>query len=347
MTVSNMPQVLYKHLAEHNVQQFEPAWIQLEAGSSNIMSVGGHWQSYFEVCPVVGDDLLESCAELMGILPIVEDIELPQIQLREACYTDISCIHGADCDWVVFRDVSQQTLQLQKYQQVSNELVLLKGQLKQTLERYVGHEVAGRVVSGRLRIDEAGERRLISTLFVDIRGFTPFNESHDVQMVMQTLNEYLKCMIEPIMYESGMVDKIMGDGVMAVFGVLASDSCGATCAFAAAQGMLQRVKQLNEQRYEQGLEQLGVGVGIATGEALLGMLGTHERRSFTAVGRHVNFAARLESNARVGEILLDEESYKALTQGELFRPVGLALKGIGEVKAYSCVLPCINESASS
>jgi len=341
--MNNLPTTLFQHLANHSIQQLEPAWLKLEQHSDTIMDTGGAWQHYRQKSPQIGQSATDIFDVLLGMLPIHESFELPQVQLQDKTYTDIFAIQDKDCDWLLFCDVTQSTLQLQQYQQVSNDLILLKAQMKQTLHRYVGHEVVARIEQGDMQLDAAGERKNISTLFVDIRGFTPFNERHDAQIVMQTLNDYMDCMLPPIMQQHGMIDKIMGDGVMAVFGVLPSQNHSSLDALHTAKQMIQAVHQLNQQRLNQGLEQLGIGVGIASGEAVLGVLGSHERRTFTAIGRHVNLAARLESNARVGEILIDEATHQALAQPDSFTPVTLTLKGIGQTDIFSQTLPCISQ----
>lgn len=340
--MSELPARLEQYITAHHIRRLEPAWLKVRTGSEDIMAFGGAWQHYFSRQPVLGGKVSELCEPLLGMLPFDEDFELPHMQLSDGFYTDISAIKDKAHDWLLFCDVSEQVKQLQQYQQASNELVLLKGELNRVLDRYVGQHVTERVLQGEMQLNWAGERRCISTLFVDIRGFTPFNESHDAQVVMQTLNEYMDAMLEPVLSRDGMVDKIMGDGVMAVFGMLDSMESSVASAFSAAQQMVENVYALNQKRGEQGLEQLGIGVGIATGDAVLGMLGSHHRRCFTAIGQHVNLAARLESNARAGEILLDSESYRQLNRGDIFSLQRLLLKGIGETDVYACMMQCMD-----
>lgn len=335
MTPSKIPATLLEYISRHSFQTLEPAWLNIQKNSGDVVATGGSWAHYFQQQPEAGHQADEYCVELMGMLPIVENFELPQMQIRDGYYTDIIGIHDHDNDWLLFCDVTAQTLQTQQYQQTSNDLVLIKDRLNRTLNRYVGQEVSNRVANGNLRFDTAGERRQISTLFVDIRGFTPFNESNDAQIVMQTLNTYMNCMLEPILAEAGLVDKIIGDGVMAVFGVLPSEQYFAHHALTAAKKIQALVFALNLQRNQAGLDALGVGIGIATGEAVLGILGSHERRAFTAIGRHVNLAARLESNASQGEILVDSETYKVLGTHESFIPRSINLKGIGDTPVFS------------
>lgn len=341
--MNKLPGVLYQHIASHHIKQLEPAWLKVRSSSEEILAVGGAWQHYLPRLPVASDRVSDVCEPLLGMLPCTENFELPHMQLSEDHYTDIAAIKDETCDWLLFCDVTEHVKQLQQYQQASNDLVLLKGELNRTLDRYVGHHVAERVAQGKMQLNLAGERRRISTLFVDIRGFTPFNESHDAQLVMQTLNNYMDGMLAPILSKDGMVDKIIGDGVMAIFGVLDSKYSGVESAFSAAQSMIKNIYALNEKRQEQGLEQLGIGVGIATGDAVLGMLGSHDRRCFTAIGKHVNVAARLESKAGTGEILVDSETYHNLNTCDGFSLRRLSLKGIGEVDTYVYSLACMLE----
>ena len=340
--VSQIPEFLYQHIATHSMNQLAPAWIELAQKSERIVQIGGAWHHYFDSKPEVGSNISDSCEILMGMLPTDTNFELPQIQLVNDCYTDISVLHAQGRDWLLFCDVTENTLQIQRYQQTSNDLVLLKAKLNQTLARYVGQEVADRAANGSLQFDIDGERKRISTLFVDIRGFTPFNETHDAQVVMQTLNAYMDCMLTPILNSQGIVDKIIGDGVMGVFGVIDSETNCAQNAFSAALKMLESTAKLNQERKAQQLEQLGIGIGIATGDAVLGLLGSHDRRAFTAIGRHVNLAARLESNAKVGELLIDTESFNTLSNPSSFTSVSLSLKGIGTTDAYSHIVGCIS-----
>lgn len=333
--MSDIPQILARHLASHATQKFQPAWLKLEKNGTHILEVGGAWKHYFHACPELGRDASEICDVLLGMLPLLDNFELPQMQLMDEKYTNLFAVCGENADWLLFCDVTEETRILQRHQQVSNELVLLQGQLNRTLTRYVGSEVAKRDDAGDLTVSGKGERRMISTLFTDIRGFTPFNERHDAQVVIETLNAYMDCMLPPILNEAGMIDKITGDGAMALFGVLPSQQHHIQHAFLAAQQILNHVDRLNKKRQRNGLEALGVGVGIATGEAVLGMLGTHDRRCFTAIGTHVNRAARLESHAHAGEILLDNDSYVALMKPVDCSLVRLDLKGIGETTAYS------------
>jgi len=152
---------------------------------------------------------------------------------------------------------------------------------------------------------------------------------------MRALNAYMEVMLGAVLSCGGVVDKIVGDGLMAVFGLRETKSAAAVAGWRAARRMLEDTVRLNARRARMGEETLGVGVGLATGEAVLGVLGSRHRRAFTAIGRHVNLAARLEASACAGEALMDAETWRSLAENRpdsvLVRRV--SAKGIGVVTA--------------
>lgn len=336
MSQPSTPDRINQWLATYHLGNLSPAWVQLEKGAELVQSVGGAWSCYFDNKPELNTDISTYCAVLQGMLPIHEPFELPHMQLMDNQYTDIIALEDETCDWLLFLNVTQSVLELQRYQQAANELHLLKDQLDRTLSRHVGQEIAQLALDGEIQLNTDGERKTISTLFVDIRGFTNYNEKVDAQEVMNTLNAYMHEMLQSILDNHGIIDKIMGDGVMAIFGIANSKNQHVEDAFQAGLTIQQRVQKLNKQRSQNKQEVLGVGVGIATGEAVLGILGSHERRAFTAIGKHVNLAARLESNARAGEILLDKVALTTLKKTPQHHIVNLELKGIGKVDV--CVI---------
>ena len=336
MSQTPIPKRINQWLAAYHLGNLSPAWIQLEKGAELVQSVGGAWACYFDNKPAKKADISTYCDVLQGMLPIHEPFELPHMQLMDNQYTDIIALEDETCDWLLFLDVTHSVLELQRYQQAANELHLLKDQLDRTLSRHIGQEIAQLALNGDIQLNTDGERKTISTLFVDIRGFTNYNEKVDAQEVMNTLNAYMHEMLGSILDNHGIIDKIMGDGIMAIFGIASSENYHVEDAFQAGLTIQKRVQTLNGQREKNQQEVLGVGVGIATGDAVLGILGSHERRAFTVIGKHVNLAARLESNARAGEILVDKTTLLALNHTPQHHIVNLELKGIGKVDV--CVI---------
>lgn len=162
------------------------------------------------------------------------------------------------------------------------------------LERFLPTEVVERVVAGNL-VSLAGERRTATVLFADLRGSTAISEALPAERVVELLNEYVGTMARCVFEQGGMLDKFLGDGVMAVYGVVPDRSDGAEPAARTALGLRRAFGELNARRAAAGLPTVDFGVGIHTGEVVLGAIGVPQRQDFTAVGDPVNTASRLES----------------------------------------------------
>jgi adenylate cyclase len=147
-------------------------------------------------------------------------------------------------------------------------------------------------------------------LFADVRGFTALVEPLPPAQALKVLNLYLETMAAAVRQHGGMVDKYLGDGLMAVFGALVPVDNAAAAAVACARAMQEGIRRLTPPA---GVQQLpSIGVGIHAGEAVLGTVGGRERLEYTALGDAVNVAARLEEIARPGAVLITEEVLQRL-----------------------------------
>ena len=183
-----------------------------------------------------------------------------------------------------------------------------KEQVKRILSAYVSPQVAQRILNDPRLLRLGGERRAITILFADIRGFTPYAEKTPPERVVALLNEYLAAMTEEIFAQDGTVDKFMADGVMALFGAPLDYDDATERALRTALGMQKRFAQLKT-RWADDTAALGLGIGINTGEVVVGNLGSERKMDYTAIGDAVNLAKRLESIAERGQILLGEGAY--------------------------------------
>jgi adenylate cyclase len=156
-----------------------------------------------------------------------------------------------------------------------------------------------------------GTNQLITVLFADIRAFTRFSEHEKPENVLQLLNRYFTEMTEIIFAHGGTLDKYIGDGLMALFGAPTTSPEDARNALLAAVEMQRRIEILNKELTEEGFEEIGVGIGLHTGEATVGYVGSERRSEYTAIGDTVNLASRLESNARAKQILISEATAQA------------------------------------
>jgi len=156
-----------------------------------------------------------------------------------------------------------------------------------------------------------GVNQLITVLFADIRGFTSLSEHRKPEMVVGLLNRYFSAMTEIIFAHSGTLDKFIGDGLMALFGAPKANATDAQNALRAAVAMQERMKILNEELVEDGFDPIEIGIGLHTGVATIGYIGSEKRSEYTAIGDTVNLAARLESSAKRGTILISEATARA------------------------------------
>lgn len=155
-----------------------------------------------------------------------------------------------------------------------------------------------------------GINQTITVLFADIRGFTALSEKEKPERVVGLLNRYFTAVTEIIFEHGGTLDKYMGDGLMAIFGAPNATPEDANNALKAAIAMQNKVVTLNDELAVTGFPHIGVGIGLHTGIATVGYIGSEKRSEYTAIGDTVNLAARLESNAIAGQILISDATAK-------------------------------------
>lgn len=188
-----------------------------------------------------------------------------------------------------------------------------RSRIREMFGRYVSDEVVDKLLSEERRPDLGGDTLTVTVLFSDIRGFTTFSERLSAREVVEMLNAYFTRACGPILAQGGTVDKYIGDAVMAVFGSPVQHPDHARRAVRAALGMAKEAeafKQWMHQRFpDRGLAEFGVGIGLHTGEAVIGDIGTPKRKEFTAIGDTVNTASRLESATKdLGVVIVASEA---------------------------------------
>ena len=173
-----------------------------------------------------------------------------------------------------------------------------------------------------------GENRHVAVLFIDIRGFTTMSESLEPEQVVEILNEYLDLTTKAVFHQQGTVDKFIGDAVMAVFNAPLDLDDYCFRAVSAAWEMKQNADILTAKFEERFGTPIVFGIGVNCGNAVVGNIGCDFRMDYTAIGDTVNTAARLESNAKSGQILISEQVYEAVKDRVTVTPIGeIPLKG--------------------
>lgn len=199
-----------------------------------------------------------------------------------------------------------------------------KQKFKEAFAKYVSPDVAEEISKNidDLKVD-VGERREVTILFSDIRGFTSLSEKLPPEEVVRRLNVYFGAMVEIVFAHGGTLDKYIGDAIMAFFGAPKSDPEHAAHACLTALEMKRRLEDINREFKKEGIAELKIGVGINTGEVVVGNIGSERRMDYTVIGDHVNLASRLEGlNKNFGTSIIVSEYTRARAEGFVVRDLG-------------------------
>lgn len=170
-----------------------------------------------------------------------------------------------------------------------------KRKIYNTMSKYLAPTVMKEVLENYDElIGEVGKKKEIAVLFSDIRGFTTVSEKYSPEIVVSVLNRYLEAMIEVIFENEGTLDKIIGDAIMAFWGAPTPQENRDILAIKTGLGMVRRLKELNKKLLEDGLIELKNGIGINTGDMIVGNIGSSKRLDYTLIGDNVNLGSRLE-----------------------------------------------------
>ena len=201
--------------------------------------------------------------------------------------------------------------------------------VRQTFERYVPPQVVEQLLSNPENVQLGGTRQEVTILFADIRGFTAFGEKLPPEILVEALNQYLTLAAQAVLEQEGTLDKFIGDAVMALFNAPLPQPDHTLRAVRAAWNMQQAIAALHAQSPPD--RQLSFGVGIVTGPSIVGNVGSPELHNYTAIGDSVNLAARLQSYARGGQVLLDVKAYEQVRDQIVARELGaVQVKGHSE-----------------
>ncbi len=235
------------------------------------------------------------------------------------------------------------------FNQMAEELKQ-KALYRELLGKVSDETVAQALVSGSLDLELGGEMKEVSVLFCDIRDFTDLTQDMHPSEVIEMMNDHMSAMTEVVRRHYGVVDKFVGDEIMAVFGALKSYGNDAANAAACALDMVAERERLNrdyQARNENAAwSSIAIGIGVATGEVIAGCMGSNDRLNYTVLGARVNLAARLCSTAGRMEAVIDDTTSLALgSEMETILIPDLKLKGFRDaVSAFRIQRVASNES---
>jgi adenylate cyclase len=216
----------------------------------------------------------------------------------------------------------------------------LRDQQRELISRFATKEVAEDLLTSGFSL--GGKYVDASAMFCDIRSFTTITEAREPAETIELLNDYYTLMMDAINGESGIVNQMVGDGLMAIFGAPLPREDHRRAAVLAARQMIDLVRLFNEDQAARDKMQIQIGIGIASGRVIAGYTGTVHRATYTCVGDTVNIAARLEAHTKVVNrpILIEEETRRGLDDGIGVEPQGeVLMKGKTEpINVYAVLV---------
>jgi len=196
-----------------------------------------------------------------------------------------------------------------------------RDRLKETFGRYVTRQVADHLMKADQQL--GGELVPVTILFSDIRSFTSISESMPPRELLDFLNEYFSGMVESVLTHNGVVDKFIGDAIMAVFGAPVPEEGDALNAVRSALDMRARLETINQGFLARGLPEIRAGIGLHTGQVVAGNMGHAQRMEYTVIGDAVNLASRLEGMTKeLGcDVILSEDLYEQVKAAVVAEPL--------------------------
>ncbi len=196
-----------------------------------------------------------------------------------------------------------------------------RDRLKETFGRYMTRQIADHLMKSEQGL--GGELVPVTVLFSDIRSFTSISENMDPRELLDFLNEYLSGMVESVLHHHGVVDKFIGDAIMAVFGAPLPEAEDPLHAVRAALAMREKLAKINEGFLARGLPEIRTGIGLHSGQVVAGNMGHSERMEYTVIGDTVNLASRLEGLTKeLGcDIVVSEDLYLQVKDDVVVEPL--------------------------
>ncbi len=194
----------------------------------------------------------------------------------------------------------------------THEQLLKEALARAAYGRFIPRHVVDEILANPQALSLGGSNRSVAVLFSDVRGFTSVAERLAPELAVQLLNQYFSEMAPVVFENEGLLDKYLGDGLMALFGVPFGTDVAAKNAVQAAISMQKQMQRVNADLLGRNLPQIEIGIGISGGTATVGYIGSKERTDYTAIGDTVNLAARLEKQACAAEIIVSQAVFEAV-----------------------------------
>jgi len=242
-----------------------------------------------------------------AIVPYFTGAEMKQLRMVTSYLTDGAERVGVI---VVLSDMTELTelrdavKAMERIRALNDRLELRNKLLSETFGRFFSDEIVRQLLDTPDGLALGGKKRTLTIMMSDLRGFTAISERMDAVDLISMLNRYLGEMTEVIQRRSGTIIEFIGDGIMAIFGAPAPSGTHAADAIAAAVEMQARMEAVNAWNAERGYPELEMGIGLNTGEVIVGNIGSEKRTKYGVVGSQVNLCGRIESYTVGGQVLV-------------------------------------------
>ncbi len=277
------------------------------------------------ICILMGFTMLRQSADQLNTLAketavVGEGVSMPPIKVNvDGELKDIAENFNIVLDRLnhANQDIRNQSVQLLKYAQdlaQSYEKIQQEEELRDNLCRYVSGDLLETLIESKNGSLLRNQRKPVTVMFADIRSFTALAEHMEPEEVVAMLNQFFSIMVDIVFKHNGMLDKLVGDQLMAIFGHVTDEHQGANDAVLAAMEMHEAIEQLMHTRAAQKMMTFDIGIGINTGNAIFAHVGSENRMDYTVIGDTVNAAARLEKHAGAGEIVIGHQTYSHLPE---------------------------------
>ena len=203
-------------------------------------------------------------------------------------------------------DISDRKRVEAELQRLAEQVELRNRFIRETFGRYLTDEVVATVLESPTGLQMGGEKRKVTMMMTDLRGFTSLSERLAPERVVTMLNRYLTTMVTIIKQYQGTIDEFIGDAIFVLFGAPVWQEDDAQRAVACAVAMQFAMASVNEQNRQEDLPEVEMGIGVHTGQVVVGNIGSPERMKYGVVGSHVNLTSRIQSYTIGGQILISE-----------------------------------------
>ncbi len=227
------------------------------------------------------------------------------------------------------RDIEREYMS--EIEQLAGALKVRNRFIQETFGRYLSDEVVASLLESPVGLELGGERQRVTILISDLRGFSAVAERLQPEQVVTVINNYLGTMADIILAHSGMIDEFIGDSILGLFGTPTPREDDARRAVACAVAMQKGMERVNRVNREQGLPEVEMGIGVNTGDVVVGNIGSTKRAKYGAVGSHMNLTARIESYTVGGQVLISDSTLRAAGPDVLIgASVGVNAKGFAD-----------------